>query len=80
MKYSEIEGKTYSEIFNMQKEDFHAKQQLADFTKAAMQGLCSMDVALQDNELFIAETACKIARATIDEMIRREKEDEARKD
>lgn len=114
MKYSDIEGKAYSEILRsaekmhnpwpqvkvtyvtdefpnglteeeftkyygveMKKaEEFHAKQQLADFTKAAMQGMIANPKFSEMEYDEIARWACGYARATIDEMIRRDKEDE----
>lgn len=61
-----------------EQEERHAKQQLAEFTKAAMSGLCAAigPVWASINYDELAKDASRIARATIDEMIRREKEND----
>lgn len=59
------------------KDEFHAKQQYADFVKAAMQavvtGLYSNPETVGWSAEQFAKEACDLAEATLEEMIRRGK-------
>lgn len=59
----------YRKQFDINKE-FHAKQQYADFVKAAMTGLLATG---WDDEVMVANMACNFAEATLEEMTRRGK-------